>query len=106
MSWEQKRIVISRELSLLEICEIRAKTPAELEIECFVHGRNVCIIFRPLPCLFKLFCRQETQTVAIALSHADGKLALWKKPDRVNSCLFLKMMTGTYIMKRKGFVHD
>lgn len=32
------RIVLARELSLDEIREIRAKTPAKLEIETFVHG--------------------------------------------------------------------
>lgn len=32
------RVVLARELSLMEIAEIRAKTPATLEIEAFVHG--------------------------------------------------------------------
>ena len=32
------RVVLARELSLEEIAEIRAKTPADLELECFVHG--------------------------------------------------------------------
>lgn len=32
------RIVVARELSIEEIAEIRAKTPAALEIEAFVHG--------------------------------------------------------------------
>ena len=39
-----KRIVTARELSLEEIAEIRAKTPKELEIECFVHGA-MCVSF-------------------------------------------------------------
>ena len=39
-----KRIVTARELSLAEIAEIRAKTPKELEIECFVHGA-MCVSF-------------------------------------------------------------
>lgn len=39
-----KRIVTARELSLDEIAEIRAKTPDELEIECFVHGA-MCVSF-------------------------------------------------------------
>ena len=38
------RIVTARELSLDEIAEIRAKTPKELEIECFVHGA-MCVSF-------------------------------------------------------------
>ncbi len=39
-----KRIVTARELSLSEIAEIRAKTPKDLEIECFVHGA-MCVSF-------------------------------------------------------------
>lgn len=39
-----KRIVVARELSLEEIAEIRAKTPADLEIEAFVHGA-MCVSF-------------------------------------------------------------
>ena len=39
-----KRIVMAREVSLKEIAEIRAKTPKDLEIECFVHGA-MCMSF-------------------------------------------------------------
>ena len=39
-----KRIVTARELSLEEITEIRKNTPADLEIECFVHGA-MCVSF-------------------------------------------------------------
>ncbi len=39
-----KRVVLARELSLEEIAEIRAMTPKELEIECFVHGA-MCVSF-------------------------------------------------------------
>lgn len=39
-----QRIVTARELSLTDIAEIRAKTPKELEIECFVHGA-MCVSF-------------------------------------------------------------
>lgn len=39
-----ERIVLARELSFEEIAEIRAKTPAELEIEAFVHGA-MCVSF-------------------------------------------------------------
>ncbi len=38
------RIVVARELSLEEIAEIRAKTPADLEIEAFTHGA-MCVSF-------------------------------------------------------------
>jgi putative protease len=39
-----KRVILARELSLKEIAEIREKTPAELELETFVHG-SVCVSF-------------------------------------------------------------
>ena len=39
-----KRVVLARELSIDEIAEIRAKTSADLEIECFVHGA-MCVSF-------------------------------------------------------------
>ena len=39
-----KRIVMAREVCLDDIAEIRAKTPKELEIECFVHGA-MCMSF-------------------------------------------------------------
>ncbi len=39
-----KRIVLSRELSLEEIKEIRRNLPEDCEIECFVHG-SMCISY-------------------------------------------------------------
>lgn len=38
------RVVTARELSLEEIAEIRAKTPKELTLECFMHGA-MCVSF-------------------------------------------------------------
>ncbi len=39
-----KRVVLARELSLEEIAEIRAKSPADMEIEVFIHGA-MCVSF-------------------------------------------------------------
>lgn len=39
-----KRVVLARELSLEEIAEICAKSPADMEIEVFVHGA-MCVSF-------------------------------------------------------------
>ncbi|PKM61749.1 MAG: peptidase U32 [Firmicutes bacterium HGW-Firmicutes-21] len=39
-----KRIVLARELSLDEISIIRSNTPAELELECFIHGA-MCVSY-------------------------------------------------------------
>ena len=38
------RVVLARELSMEEICQIRANTPPELELEAFVHGA-ICMSF-------------------------------------------------------------
>lgn len=39
-----KRVILARELSLKEITEIRANTPKDMEIECFIHGA-MCISY-------------------------------------------------------------
>ncbi len=39
-----KRVVLSRELTLDEIREIRRNIPEEIEIECFIHG-SMCISY-------------------------------------------------------------
>ena len=39
-----KRVILARELSLAEIREIRDKTPADLELEAFVHGA-MCVSY-------------------------------------------------------------
>lgn len=39
-----KRVVLARELSLDEIAKIRANTPKELELECFIHGA-MCVSY-------------------------------------------------------------
>ncbi len=39
-----QRVVCARELSLAEIRQLRAKIPADMEIECFVHGA-MCISY-------------------------------------------------------------
>jgi len=38
------RVICARELTLAEITQIRANTPAELELECFVHGA-MCVSY-------------------------------------------------------------
>ena len=39
-----KRIVLARELTLDEIKEIRRNIPAEIELECFIHG-SMCVSY-------------------------------------------------------------
>ncbi len=53
-----KRVVVARELSIDEIAEIRAKTPAELEIEAFVHGA-MCMSFSGRCLLSQYFTNRD-----------------------------------------------
>lgn len=39
-----KRVVLARELALEDVAQIRAHTPDDLDIECFVHG-SMCMAF-------------------------------------------------------------
>lgn len=75
-----ERIVTARELSLSEIAEIRAKTPKELQIECFVHG-SMCMSFSGR-CLCQIILPVVTQIAASVLSRAVGSMRLWKKHAR------------------------
>lgn len=38
------RVILARELSLVEVSELRSKTPKELEIEAFIHGA-MCVSY-------------------------------------------------------------
>ncbi len=39
-----KRLVLARELTLSEICAIRARIPADIELEAFIHG-SMCVSY-------------------------------------------------------------
>lgn len=74
-----KRVILAREMSLDEICEIREKTPPELELEAFVHGAMCisysgrCLLSNYMtcrdsnrgacshPCRWKYFLMEETR---------------------------------------------
>lgn len=74
-----KRVILAREMSLEEICEIRQNTPQGLELEAFVHGAMCisysgrCLLSNYLtgrdsnlgacahPCRWKYFLMEETR---------------------------------------------
>lgn len=74
-----KRVILAREMSFEEICEIREKTPSELELEAFVHGAMCisysgrCLLSNYMtcrdsnrgacshPCRWKYFLTEETR---------------------------------------------
>ncbi len=59
------RVILSRELSLEEISEIRAKTPQTLELEAFVHGA-MCIAYSGRCLLSSVFTGRSGNSGACA----------------------------------------
>ena len=59
------RVILSRELSLEEIAEIRAKTPDTLELEAFVHGA-MCIAYSGRCLLSSVFTGRSGNSGACA----------------------------------------
>jgi putative protease len=94
-----KRIVISRELSLLEICEIRAKTPAELEIECFVHGA-MCVSFSGRCLLSNYFVGRDSNRGDCA-QPCRWKYSLMEETRPGEFLPVFEDDDGTYIMNAK-----
>lgn len=64
------RAILARELSLDEIAEIRAKTPASIELEAFVHG-SMCVSVSGR-CLLSDYLTAEVSTASPALIRDAG----------------------------------
>ncbi len=77
------RVVLARELSLEEIASIRAKTPAKLELEAFVHG-SMCVSFSGR-CLISNY-----------LAHRDANRGDCAQPCRWNYRLVEEKRPGEY----------
>ena len=77
------RVVLARELSLEDIRELRARTPKELEIECFVHGA-MCVSFSGR-CLLSNY-----------LTGRDGNRGECAQPCRWNYALMEEHRPGEY----------
>ncbi|WP_242848234.1 U32 family peptidase [Ruminococcus sp. HUN007] len=95
-----KRVVLARELSLDEIAEIRARTPKDLEIECFVHGA-MCVSFSGTLSAFKLPCKTVMPTGENVHSRAAGDIIFRRKKGLMSSILFFEDEQGTYILNAK-----
>ena len=79
-----KRVVLAREMSFAEIAEIREKTPAELEIEAFVHGA-MCISYSGR-CLLSNY-----------MTARDANLGACAHPCRWNYSLVEETRPGEYM---------
>lgn len=60
-----KRVVLSRELTLREISEIRRNLPPEIELECFIHG-SMCISYSGRCLLSNFLCDRDANHGACA----------------------------------------
>jgi putative protease len=78
-----KRVVLARELSLDEVSEIRAKTPPELELECFVHG-SMCMSISGR-CLLSQY-----------LTNRDANRGICSQPCRWKYALVEEKREGVY----------
>ncbi|MEF9991122.1 MAG: peptidase U32 family protein [Romboutsia sp.] len=73
-----KRVALSKELSLDEIAQIRAKTPLDLELEAFVHG-EMCISYSGR-CLISNFLKGKEAKDADNLDMFKYSLVEEKRP--------------------------
>ncbi len=94
-----KRVVLARELSLEEIAEIRAKTPADLEIECFVHGA-MCVSFSGRCLLSNYFIGRDSNRGECA-QPCRWKYALMEEKRPGFYLPIEEDHSGTYIMNAR-----
>lgn len=94
-----KRVVLARELSLDEIAEIRAKTPADLDIEAFVHGA-MCVSFSGRCLLSQYLINRDANRGECAQPCRWGyHLMEEKRPDEFYP--IFEDEKGTYILNAK-----
>ena len=94
-----KRVVLARELSLDEISEIRAKTPSDLDIECFVHGA-MCVSFSGRCLLSSYLVNRDANRGECAQPCRWGYHLMEEKRDGQYFPVF-EDERGTYILNAK-----
>ena len=95
-----KRVVSARELSIVEIKEIREHIPDDLEIETFVHGA-MCISYSGRAACSPIILPEEMQIREHVPIHADGSIPSWKRPDQMNICRYMKMSVEPIFLTQK-----
>ena len=86
------RVVLARELTLVEIREIREKTPKTLELEAFVHG-SMCVSFSGR-CLLSNYMTGRDANRGACAQPCRYQYALVEENDRGNIIPFLRMLQG------------
>lgn len=93
------RVVTARELSLEDIAELRAKTPKELEIECFVHGA-MCVSFSGR-CLLSNYLVGRDSNRGDCAQPCRWQYSLMEKTRQGEYFPIDEDENGTYIMNSK-----
>lgn len=93
------RVVTARELSLEDIATMRAKTPKDLEIECFVHGA-MCVSFSGR-CLLSNYLVGRDSNRGDCAQPCRWQYALMEKTRPGEYMPIDEDSTGTYIMNSK-----
>lgn len=94
-----KRIVVARELSLEEIAEIRAKTPADLDIEAFVHGA-MCVSFSGR-CLLSQYLVNRDANRGECAQPCRWSYSLMEETRKGEYYPIAEDIDGTYILNAK-----
>ena len=93
------RVILARELTLDEIREIRAKTPRELEIECFVHGA-MCVSYSGR-CLLSNYMTGRDSNRGACAQPCRYKYALMEEKRPGEYFPVYEDEKGTYIMNSR-----
>lgn len=94
-----RRVVLARELTLEEIAGIRAKTPADLELEVFVHG-SMCVSFSGRCLLSQYFTGRDANRGDCA-QPCRWKYALMEETRPGRYMPIEQDGTGSYIMNSR-----
>lgn len=94
-----KRVVLARELTLDEIIEIRRRTPADLEIECFVHGA-MCMSFSGR-CVLSNYMTDRDANRGQCAQPCRWKYTLMEEKRPGQYFPVFEDDTGTYILNAK-----
>ena len=93
------RVVTARELSMEDIATMRAKTPKELEIECFVHGA-MCVSFSGR-CLLSNYLVGRDSNRGDCAQPCRWEYSLMEKTRQGEYFPISEDENGTYIMNSK-----
>jgi len=94
-----KRVILARELSLLEIAEIRRMAPSELELEVFVHGA-MCISYSGR-CFLSNYLASRSSNAGACAQPCRWKYSLVEEKRPGQYLQVYEDPDGTFIMNSK-----